>query len=402
MEKNKQSDFLRTFFCFGMTVYLMCFLFMIHFYRVSKETFREDFGRNFTWPDIGLDFHYLYNISSSVRDGGTSMSVHPPWAAVSYIPLTFLGPKSAYVLFTYALIALLFSAIFLCIRENKVFLTGQMDLFIALLCTGIFYHTYPVLFALERGQFEILLGFFSTVGLFALSRNFRKTAVIALVLAAQYKIYPVILGSVLFIRYRWKTLAVFMALNVLMLFIRGKDVGFSYIKVVKEMVEHPCSWPGNHCLISFAHEMVRLRYLSPDLEVITAKALSAAAVLVFTAAFLWLAFKGKPHTSSAFSVAEAGLIGMAFQLMSLLPATSHDYKLPIQIIPFLLMISRGKADFTIPKPLVYVLMAALSASMAFMFVPFFLIKTFGVIASFMIYAVFAFSPIVKEPKTLTT
>ena len=203
--------------------------------------------------------------------------------------------------------------------------------------------------------------------------------------------YPVILGSVLFIRYRWKVLAAFLALNVLMFFIRGNGIALRSIKRILLMVEQPCSWPGNHCLASFAHEMVRLGHLSPGREVMFTKALSLAVVLVFTAAFLWVVVRIKPRVPSTFSIAEAGLIGMAFQLMSLLPSTSHDYKLPIHIIPFLLMITRNKADFTIPKGLAYALMAALSASMAFIFVPFFLIKTFGVIASFIIYAIFVFS-----------
>ncbi len=396
---NKENYFFRTFFCFGMGVYLAAFLLMVHFYRVAKEIFRGDFGTNFMWPKIGLDFRYLYSISSSVRSGGGSISVHPPWAAVSYIPLTFLDIRSAYILFTYILLALLFSSIFLCLRENKVFADRQFTLFIALLCTDLFYHTYPVFFSVERGQFEILIGFFAVLGLFALSRGFRKTAIAALVIATQYKIYPAILGSVLFIRYGWRTLGAFAALNVLMLFIRGKEVGLAYINAVKEMVENPFSWPGNHSLASFAHEMVRLGKLSPGLEVITTKAATLAVVLLFAAAFLWVAFiRPKPRIPSTFSVAEAGLIGMAFALMSLLPSNSHDYKLPIHIIPFLLMIARNKADFVFPQPLQYSLIAALSVSMAFIFVPFFLIKTFGVIASLIIYAIFAFSPKAAFPK----
>src|SRR3989338_7179152 len=117
---NKENYFFRTFFCFGMGVYLATFLFIVHFYRIAKEAFRGDFGKNFIWPKIWMDFHYLYAISSSVGSGG-STSVHPPWAAVSYVPLTFLDFKTAYVLFTYLLIGLLCTAIFLCLRENKTF-----------------------------------------------------------------------------------------------------------------------------------------------------------------------------------------------------------------------------------------------------------------------------------------
>jgi len=81
----------------------------------------------------------------------------------------------------------------------------------------------------------------------------------------------------------------------------------------------------------------------------------------------------------------------------LLPNTGHDYKLPIHIIPFVLMISRNKADFMVPKAVAYVLMAMLAVSMAFLFVPFFLIKTFGIIVNLIIYTIFTFSP---SPKVL--
>ncbi len=392
MDTNKRGDLVRTFFCFGMTVYLVSFFAMVHFYRVSKEVFREGFGSNFIWPISGIDFNCLYMISFKIRNGELALGDYPPLTGIAFIPFTYLSQHLAYVVFTYILVVLLFLTVFLCLRENKTFETKEMGLFIALLCTGLFYHTYPVLFALERGQTEILFGFFMIAGLFAISRNFRKTAVVALTLATQYKVYPVILGSILFIRYRWKILAAFIGLNVLMLFIRGRDVGVGYIEMLRNKIHEPAPWPGNHCLQSFVCELIRFKKISPDLEVPVTVALTCVVILIFMLTFLWVVFKRKPPVPSTLSVVEAGLIGMAFQLMSFLPSTGHDYKLPIHIIPFLLMISRNKADFTIPKEIVYVLMAALAASMAFMFVPFFLIKTFGVMASFIIYAIFAFSP----------
>ena len=151
MRENSQCDVRGTFFCFGMTVYLACFLFMINYYRVIKTAFREDFGRNFTWTLAGLDFRYVYGVALSVRNGGDGISVHPPLAAISHIPFTFLDVTSAYVVFTYMLLILLCAAIFLCLRENKVVPANEAGLLAALMCTALFYHTYPVLFAIERG-----------------------------------------------------------------------------------------------------------------------------------------------------------------------------------------------------------------------------------------------------------
>ncbi len=377
-----------------MAVYSVSFFAMVHFYRVSKEVFRENFGGNFVWPTgSGLDFSYLYQLAWSIRDGRSWMSPYPPLTGLTFIPFTYLSQHLAYVVFTCALVVLLFLIVFLCLRENKTFETTEMDLFVALLCTGLFYHTYPVLFMLERGQFENLVGFFAMAGLFAISRNFRKTAVVALTLATQYKVYPVILGSILFIRYRWKTLAAFVVLNILMLFIRGKEVALSCLQMLMNKTTMP--WPGNHCLQSFAHEMVRLERIAPDWEALVNVASTFIVSLIFVLTFLRVVLKRKPQFLSTFTVAEAGLIGMAFQLMSLLTCISHDYKLPIHIIPFLLMISRNKADFMFPKEIVYVLMAVLAASTAFLFVPFFLIKTFGIFASFIIYTIFTFSPSAK-------
>lgn len=399
METNKQSNSPHTFFLFGLTIYLTSFLSLIHFYRVIKDTFRGDFRDHFyTWSFRGLDFNYLYSHASKIFTGKGGLSIYPPWAAVSYYPLTLFDVNTAYLLFSYILVAVLFFSIFLCIRENKVFSSMQMTLFIALLCTGLFYHTYPVLFAIERGNFDMLAGFFAAAGLFALSRNFRKTAVITLAIAAQYKIYPVILGSILFIRSGWKMLTAFIVMNILLLCIQGPGGMFALIKSLPQYVADPNLWPGNHSLASFAQEMVRLGHLPVNLQSIVSKVSSITIILIYAFTFFWFIFKRKPRIPSTFSVAEAGLIGMSFQIMSLLPSTGHDYKLPIHIIPFLLIISRNKSDFTLPKGLQYFLIAALSVSMAFLFVPFFLIKTFGIIASFIIYAVFTFSPKIKEPE----
>ncbi len=161
MKINEQSNLNRTFFIFGLTVYLIGFLSLIHFYRVRKVAFREDFGHNFAWSEKGVDFKYLHSLSSGIVKGEYAFSVHPPWAAVSYIPLTFLKPEFAYLFFTYILLLLLFFTIFLCVRENKVFDSVQMTLFVALMSTVFYYHTYPVLFSIERGQFTIIIGFFA-------------------------------------------------------------------------------------------------------------------------------------------------------------------------------------------------------------------------------------------------
>ena len=238
---------------------------MMHYYRISKKVFRDDFGP-FKWSFKGNDFIGPYGAASAILKGEPYRLLYPPWAGISCVPLAVFNFNWAYVLFSYLLITVLFFTILFCLRENKVFASQQTTLLIALLCAGLFYHTYPVLFAIERGNIDMLAGFFSAAGLFAASRNFRKAAVILLVLATQYKIYPAILGSILFIRYGWKTLTFFIMLNVLMLFIYGYQHFHGFLLNLLGFMHDPFCWMGNHSLASFAQEMVRLGFLPQNLQ----------------------------------------------------------------------------------------------------------------------------------------
>ena len=393
---NKHLPFSsRTFLVFGLTIYLIGFLSLIHFYRIRKDHFRADFGYNFIWPTIGTDFKYLYDIAQAIKNPEekssleTEYRVYPPWASISYIPFTLFSLKTAYRLFSLLLLAALIMTIFLCLSENSVFQSIEITLFFALICTTIFYHTYPVLFAIERGNFDILAGFFSALGLFSLSRGFRKAAVITLSIATQYKLYPFILGSIVFVRLRWKFLAAFILMNIAMLVIQGPKIALKYIAEIKGLIAEPNLWPGNHSLASFAKELVRLQLVPEHSQDILSKGFTLVAMLLFLCAFIWVVLKKTPSDSSPFSVSEAGLIGMAFCIMSLIPSTSHDYKLPIHIVPYFLINTRNKTDFTISKYVNYVLIALLSLSLAFLLVPFFLTKTLGIIANLIVYGLIA-------------
>jgi hypothetical protein len=362
----------RTFFIFGMTVYAVSFYGMINHFRVVKNFFREGFGSNFLWPTNGFDFSYLYKIATEVRSGEPAISGYPPLVGVTIIPFTFLPEHAGYIAFTFLSAVLLFLIVFLCLRENHLFDTAQEGLFIALLCAGLFYHTYPFLFLIERGQFDILPAFCAAAGLFALSRNFKKTAIVLLVMAMQYKIYPLVLACILIVRYGWTVIVPLAALNIVLIFGRGLVVGVGCLDwLLHRGGVNPMNWPGNHCLVSFAHEMVRLGNLSTEQEPVFAKVSILATIAVFMLVFFWV----------------------VSQLMSLVMGYSHDYRLPIQIIPFLLMITRDKADFPCPEPLTYGLLAVLAMSVAFLFLPFFLIKTFGILVSFIVYAIFAVYPV---------
>jgi len=96
-------------------------------------------------------------------------------------------------------------------------------------------------------------------------------------------------------------------------------------------------WEGNHSL----HCYLRAHGVQSTYRH------SAVLLLGFAAAAAVLyvrVLRGRDVPASRFSVAEISLIGMAFVLMSLVPNVSHDYKLPIQVVPFLLLVSATELD----------------------------------------------------------
>ena len=109
-----------------------------------------------------------------------------------------------------------------------------------------------------------------------------------------------------------------------------------------------------------------------------------------------------PHKENAFAHTFFSF-GMSEYIISFI-SVMHYYRISKEIFrddfgpfkwyfkgnDFLGVISRDKADFAFSKPLHYFLIFALSVSVAFLFLPLFLIKNFGIITSFVIYAGFTF------------
>jgi len=69
------------------------------------------------------------------------------------------------------------------------------------------------------------------------------------------------------------------------------------------------------------------------------------------------------------SGAEVGLVGMAFAIMGLLPIISHDYKLVIQAVPLLLLMTRSSETLFASPGEAYAMAALASVATALMFIP---------------------------------
>ena len=73
---------------------------------------------------------------------------------------------------------------------------------------------------------------------------------------------------------------------------------------------------------------------------------------------------------------ELGIIGMCFCLMGLIPSVSHDYKLVIQIVPLFLLYSRSWSDLFSSKKTSIFFIIIISALIAYLFIPRFIILPF--------------------------
>ena len=104
----------------------------------------------------------------------------------------------------------------------------------------------------------------------------------------------------------------------------------------------------------------------------------AAGLLAMAGTFLFSAVKYKSAILAdvqAFNLPgrmaplELGVIGMSFCLMSLLIPTSHDYKLFIHVIPFVLLLIRGKDAFLAKQWQTFAFAGVMGAAAGYLFAP---------------------------------
>ncbi len=376
------------FFFFGLT-----FLSFTHVYRTAGPPYRDDFNisNSKDGTNEGRDLWETEESAKAMMTGGVSHVPYPPLAIAAHIALTVFNFERSYRIFAAFLLVGLFLAVYFSLAESRR-LKGFPLLVASVVVTTIFYHSYWFQFELERGNSNTFCATLSAIGLWFLSGGSAAAATISLVLASQWRIYPAILGFFLLSRAGVKTFARFIAFNLLALVLFGWEQLAHFVKIAAESPN--MAWRPNHSLVLF------LWYspLGPYVHLVRIL-LAASGLAMFYVR--WRVLDKTPlavtATRTPFTISETALIGIAFQLMALLPAISIDYKLGIEIVPFLMIITRYAPESEVNPTLFYTAIALISVCVGSLSAPAPLVKTPALLVSLACYGAIALNSFFPRP-----
>lgn len=327
---------------------------------------------------IGIDFNAVYIFASALREGidhfvavvaPAGPNVYPPFVSVVMLPVTFFAPDTAYELYALLLVLFLASTAYLCLDFGRG-LELQPRLILALLVTTVLFHSYPVNFSIERGNSDITAAFFMMLALWGMNRHRPVLAVIALTIATQFKVYPAVLAVLLLCSFSWKPFALFCVTNLALLFVLGIRGLENFFSLLSRFSAEPYVWTGNHSLHSWLRHAVNAGVLAPEMESPVRMAIFALLVAVFLLlSVLLLQRKADAVLAPGLDLGLIGMVGICFALMGLLPSTSHDYKLVIQFVPFLLLITVLAGNGVEFNTELTVIVAIIAMCNAWLFVP---------------------------------
>ncbi len=311
-----------------------------HLVRIKGNSYFQTFGIPLLNP-VGADFRIVHQASSTILNGLQGYekivnNVYPPFVSLSYLPLTFFSEKTAYFLFTFLILAAVFWTTVKALQCAGS--AAPFPVVSSLIVTGILYGTYPVQFALERGNFDALAAAALLLCLSALLSHRQVAGGIALGIGTSLKIYPVLILPALICRMRW--FMPFVAAGVLLsgVFCLGETSVNHLVRSIKTVQGAPYLWPGNHSLANFFAGMGWPQQSATVMSCVIAGIYCLFAVLLYVQK---LRRNVPPQNENFFSSPEIALIGLAFAVMSLATGTSHDYKILIQFFPFLMIIANS-------------------------------------------------------------
>ncbi len=392
LSQKKMSLFIASLLLFIITLNLF-----FHIFRIRDNQFDQGYSITLIKDKpSGFDFNVVYQQANTLKKGINQYlkigNIYPPFVPVFALPLSFINFDVAYRIQTLLILISLFLIIYysLIINLNTElrFYNKFGIIIVAILLFTLFYNTYPVLFSLERGNYDIIAGLFSIISLYSITRNNMLLSIITLTIAVNFKIYPLILFAFILLKFGWKTIPIFLLTNIAALFIIGyKPVVYFFIRM-SDFISVPYQWEGDHSLFSFIYNFLGKGNVHSISYII-----SLIFIILFIIVWLKYFINYNKKENANFTLKDIGLIGMAFQLMSLLPSVSHDYQLPVQIIPYLLLINSDPEEFQLHNNFSMRLVIILSISMGILFSPRFDLylgeKTPFIVLNFIIYMIIA-------------
>ncbi len=324
--------------------FLLTTTYLTFLYHFRGLTFTDGVSVPIINP-IGIDFRAVHEWSQSLFKNPTNFfsaqtNVYPIFSAILFWPFTLLSPFLGYrIAVVLSIVSLFLTVSVLFIQDRSRSLKANLT-WIFLVCVFLF-QTYPVLFCLERGNLDIIIGFLMALSIRYYLRDRYGLSALLLMLATQIKVYPIMFSFLFLAGRKWKAVAYYGLFNVLALFVVGVN-GFNYTVAGIVLVKNqPYLWEGNHSIFSFFHFLnsSRFNWITPNFL-----PLSQAIVVLYLLGVLYLTALGYWNSNAKriipnIQVFFLGLVGYSFTLMSLVPNLSHDYRLVVQIIPFIMLCS---------------------------------------------------------------
>lgn len=312
--------------------------YLLFFYRpIYENSHHKMVFPNYvpTFQNVGGDLAYWIDLGRNwVVNGITPYTsgnyLFPPLAIVPFIALAPLKFSFAYrvaggfTMIFFFLSAFLFPLVF----PTKRSLT---PLLLLLVGWGLF--SYGFQFEIERGQFNIVATgcALMAVWMYRSAPRYRLVALILFTIAIQLKIYPAIFVFLFVEDWRaWRSqlrdLAILIVLNLAALFALGIQPFQGFVKHVIEQTSTPYIWIGNMSAKSFATQAL------PGNPTILMAIIFGIFFLCLAGA-VWIVFT-KPHPMARAYLFLACTVGAM-----IIPAVSHDYKLPILIAPVSILLN---------------------------------------------------------------
>ncbi len=284
----------------------------------------------------GRDFRRALDSAAALKSGNRPTLPSLPLVSFAYVPWTF---HPSYYRFTQTMILALFVALFASLRESRILSHAEAGA-IALLLTSTFYHSYWFLFALERGSGDVFAVTMTALGLLSLGRGQRRAAMFWFTAATQWSLYPVVLGLLLVLRFGWPSFLRFLAVNAALPLVTGPGNLRASLGQIKNSFATANTVAPNFSLWGpLAGSEHAGLYL--------AACVVALGAFAFATLYEWWATRHIQSRSLAWhplGLAETGLAGIAVQLVSLLPPVTSGHGLGLQVVPFLILVTRPRAE----------------------------------------------------------
>ncbi len=272
---------------------------------------------------------------------------YPPLVNVYGLPFLLFDENTAYLVQGILLFLLNIACVGLsCLLVNKVFFSrlkadaafiGMLNVTLFILFSLLSVTSYPFLFSLERGNYDIVAFFFALLGIWcAITRPEKVWLQVLLVsIAMHLKIYPGILLVLLLIKHGKKMLLPALALNLGLLFIIGPQNAFGYLRSFLSsmgsgnVIGAATSSSG----LTFANGLVSLHPGWASAETLLSRAFTLLPLL------LWLACLLVLHKQWHTPQGELLMFAASLPPMITVPSIAYDYKLVIIASCFLVLLA---------------------------------------------------------------